>query len=43
MKSELAAAVKAGAITRAQGDAQSANLVQLATDRVNGTGRGPQL
>jgi len=43
-KSELAAAVKAGTITQAQADAETANLTQRATDQVNGTfgpgGRG---
>ena len=40
-KTELDAAVKAGTITQAQADAQAANLVQRATDQVNGTMHGP--
>lgn len=41
-KSELAAAVKAGTLTQAQADAMQANLVQHATDQVNGTFGGPR-
>jgi hypothetical protein len=41
-QSELDAAVKAGTITQAQADARKANLVQHATDQVNGTLRGHQ-
>ena len=39
---ELAAAVKAGTITQAQADAEKANVVQRATDQVNGTFGGPR-
>lgn len=35
-ESELSAAVKAGTITQAQADAQKAEVVQRATDQVNG-------
>ncbi len=41
-QSALDAAVKAGTITQAQADAEKANLVQRATDRVNGTFGGPR-
>jgi hypothetical protein len=37
---ELAAAVKAGTITQAQADAEKPNVVQRATDQVNGSFRG---
>jgi len=42
-QSELAAAVKAGRITQAQADSQTAQITQRATDQVNGTFRGPGL
>ena len=40
-KDELAAAVKAGTITQAQADQESANLTTRITAQVNGTGFGP--
>lgn len=42
-QSELAGAVKAGRITQAQADSQTAQITQRATDQVNGTFRGPGL
>ena len=40
-KVEIAAEVKSGGETQAQADAELANVVQFATDQVNGTGFGP--
>jgi predicted RNA-binding protein associated with RNAse of E/G family len=39
-KDEIAAALKAGTITQAQADQESANATKFATDQVNGTGFG---
>ena len=40
-KTEIADAVKAGTMTRAQADQELTNLTQRVTDQVNGTGFGP--